>query len=444
MVLEEQVLARVVPSPDEEARLRATVEDVRRRLADAIRARGLDAEPILVGSVAKGTHLSEAEIDLFVRFPRDTPREVLEKEGLALGGFLRDKVRMYAEHPYTRGRWKGFEVEVVPCYRITDASEKMSAVDRTPLHAAYVIERVKPGQRNEVRLLKAFCEGVGVYGAEAKVQGFSGYLCELLALRYGTFREVLQAARGWRRGDVITLGPAPAKPFGEPLVVVDPIDAGRNVASAVSEETLATFAYAAQEFLAKPRLEFFFPRPRKPLTAPKARQLLRRRGTTLLGVAIPAPKLTDDVLYPQVRKALHAVDDLCRKAEYRVTRSRMVVVGGLVLLLFEFEVFSLPAARRHRGPPVWVKNADDFLHRWRRAKDALSAPYIEDGHWAVDVRRGATDAAALIRARLKDLSIGSNLDRNVRRARILKDAQLFRAAFLPEVTRLLDPRFPWE
>ena len=104
MGLDEEVLERVVPSPEEEARIRATVEEVKRRVAEGIRARSLKAEPLLVGSVAKGTHLSEAEIDIFVCFPRTTTRETLEKVGLELGEFLKEKARMYAEHPYTRGR----------------------------------------------------------------------------------------------------------------------------------------------------------------------------------------------------------------------------------------------------------------------------------------------------------------------------------------------------
>ena len=444
MALEAQVLKRVVPSAEEEARLRATVEDVKRRVSAGVRERGLDAEPLLVGSVAKGTHLSEAEIDLFVAFPRTVPRETLEKVGLELGGFLKEKVRQYAEHPYTRGRWNGFEVEVVPCYRIADASEKMSAVDRTPLHAAYVIAKLGPAQRDEVRLLKAFCEGVGVYGAEAKVQGFSGYLCELLVLRYGTYRGVLEAALRWRRGEVLQLEGAPAHPFPEPLVFVDPVDAGRNVASAVGEETLATFVHAAKAFLARPGLAFFFPRPRRPFTAAEAKRRLARRGTTLLGIAMPAPKLTDDVLYPQVRKAHRAVEEACRRAEFRVAGSRFAVVDGEVLLLFEFEVFALPAVEKHRGPPVWVRNAEDFLRRWRRAKDAMGAPRIEGDRWVVDIRRAATDAAALVRRGLRRMSLGSHLDRAARRARVLRDAQLFTKACLPEVTRLLDPRFPWE
>lgn len=444
MGIEQQVLTRVVPSPEEEARLRATVEDVRAHITEALRRRGLDAEPLLVGSVAKGTHLAEAEIDMFVCFPRTTPREVLEKVGLELGEFLHEKARMYAEHPYTRGRWNGSEVEIVPCYRITDASERMSAVDRTPLHARYVIAKLGPNQRDEVRLLKAFCEGVGVYGAEAKVQGFSGYLCELLVLRYGTFRGVLEASAAWRPGTPIELDRRAAKAFPEPLVLIDPVDADRNVASAVGAETLATFVHAAKEYLAGPRIEFFFPRPKSPLSAAKAGALLKRRGTTLLGVVLPAPKITDDVLYPQVRKGHHALLDLWRRADFRVARSRFAVVGGKVFLLFEFEVFALPAVEKHRGPPVAVKNADDFLRRWRGAKGAMSAPYIEGDRWVVDVRREATDAAGLLRRRLSKVSLGSHLDRVAKSAKMLKDAQVFTKALLPEVTCLLVPRFPWE
>lgn len=444
MQVEEQVLRRIVPSADEEAKIRATVEEIRSRVAASIRARRLDAEPLLVGSVAKGTHLSDPEIDIFVAFPRDTPRETLEKVGLELGEFLHEKVRQYAEHPYTRGRWNGLEVEIVPCYRIVDASEKMSAVDRTPLHAAYVIEKLGPKQRAEVRLLKAFCDGVGVYGAEAKVQGFSGYLCELLGLKYGTFRGVLEASARWRRGEEIALEAPPAKAFDEPLVVVDPVDAGRNVASAVSEETLARFVHAAKAFLRKPGIQFFFPKPRRPFTATQAKALLKRRGTTVFGVAIPAPKLTDDILFPQIRKAERAILDLGRKADFRITRSRFAVVDETVLLLFEFEVFELPAAKKHRGPPVWVNNADDFLARWKRDRRALTAPYLEDGHWAVDVRREATDAATLIRAHLRELSLGSHLAKAAKRARFATDVRLLTRSFLPEITRLLDPRFPWE
>src|SRR5438552_10243422 len=205
MTVEERVLARIRPSPDEEARLEKVDRELVGRLRPTRKTNGWEAKPFLAGSVAKGTHLTGTEIDVFVAFPPDLPRADLEERGLALGKMLERGTHLYAEHPYTRGWYRGFEVEIVPCYRITDATQRMSAVDRTPLHVDYVLGHVKEGQQNDVRLLKAWAEGIGVYGAEAKVLGFSGYLCELLVLKYGSFRGVLENSLSWRAGIVRAL-----------------------------------------------------------------------------------------------------------------------------------------------------------------------------------------------------------------------------------------------
>ena len=91
---EERVLRKILPSPEEDQRIQGVVRDVMRILETRIAAKGLHAKPLLVGSVAKGVHLTGTEIDIFVAFPPDTPREVLEREGLALGDVLEKPVRM--------------------------------------------------------------------------------------------------------------------------------------------------------------------------------------------------------------------------------------------------------------------------------------------------------------------------------------------------------------
>jgi tRNA nucleotidyltransferase (CCA-adding enzyme) len=64
--------------------------------------------------------------------------------------------------------------------------EWLSATDRTPfIH--YVKKRLGKTLQDDVRLLKKFMQGIKVYGAEIKTGGFSGYLCELLILHYGSF-----------------------------------------------------------------------------------------------------------------------------------------------------------------------------------------------------------------------------------------------------------------
>src|SRR2546422_1990324 len=174
MSVEERVLARIRPTPDEEGRMEKVVGEILDRLRSPLQSKGGEANACLAGSVAKGRPLTGTEIDVFVAFPPDLPRADLEERGLALGKLLEKGTHRYAEHPYTRGWYGGFEVEIVPCYRITDATQRMSAVDRTPLHVDYVLGRVKEGQTDEIRLLKAWSEGIGGQGAEAKVLGFSG------------------------------------------------------------------------------------------------------------------------------------------------------------------------------------------------------------------------------------------------------------------------------
>src|SRR5207247_3793103 len=80
---EEQILRKILPSAEEDRRIQGVVRDVMKTLEGKIAAKGLRAKPLLVGSVAKGVHLTGTEIDIFVAFPADTPREVLERAGRA-------------------------------------------------------------------------------------------------------------------------------------------------------------------------------------------------------------------------------------------------------------------------------------------------------------------------------------------------------------------------
>ena len=443
--VEVRVLRRILPTEDEERRLRAVVRDLTDRLAARITARGLDAKPILVGSVAKGVHLHEPEVDMFVAFSPDLPRADLEKEGLAFGDILDRPVRMYAEHPYTRGWYKGFEVEIVPCYKITNAAQRLSAVDRTPLHVDYVLGHLGEDQATEVRLLKAWAEGIGVYGAEAKIRGFSGYLCELLVLKHGTFRSVLETAGSWRAGTKVEFETPAARPFVEPLVVVDPVDGNRNVASAVSAEQLATFVHAAREYLAKPSERFFFPRPLKPWPTARIKRTLRTRETHIVAITIAAPKVTEDVSYPQIRKAHKSLQDLFHRHGFATIKSWSGIEGNEVLVLFEFEVFRLPRVELHEGPPAWVKNADDFLRKWRGSTRRVAGPYIRGDRWAVEMSRESTDAAALLKREIRSLSLGRDLDKAARRGlNVRVDNAAIVRPYARVLTTMFEPRFPWE
>jgi len=181
----EAVLARVrdrfLPEADERERLRTVAAALTERTRDAIVDLPVDADVVQVGSTARGTWVAgDRDIDLFVRFDADLDREQLAEYGLAVGhAVLPEGHEEYAEHPYVKGTYDGFDVDLVPCHDVETAGDLVSAVDRTPFHDAYLSARLDDDLAADVVLAKAFLKGIGAYGSDLRTEGFSGYLTEL-------------------------------------------------------------------------------------------------------------------------------------------------------------------------------------------------------------------------------------------------------------------------
>ena len=209
--------------------------------------------PETMGSIAKGTWTSgNRDLDIFIFFPEDTEKEKMEKQGLALGKRVFKKLKGkyelgYAQHPYVRGKIESVKVDIVPCYKMEEMKLK-SAVDRSPFHVKYVLAHMTKEEKDQVLLLKHLLRVNDIYGAELKVEGFSGYLCELLILKYKTIDRLAKIASSWNEDIIIELEQASNKEFKEPLVVIDPVDPQRNVAAAVSVENYERFRILMKEF----------------------------------------------------------------------------------------------------------------------------------------------------------------------------------------------------
>lgn len=440
MAIEEEVLSRIKPTSEERERVGMTVSSLLAEVQNRARERVMGLEVMLVGSVAKDTFVGNPDIDIFVLFPTTVERKDLKRIGLAIGmEVLKDGKARYAEHPYIHGTWDGLEVDLVPCYAINDASELRSAVDRTPLHTRFVNSRLKEGQHDQVRLLKQFMKGVGTYGAEARTQGFSGYLTELLVLRYGGMEQVLEAASSWRKGEVLTLGESGGS-FDEPLVFYDPVDRDRNVASALSLNNLALFIHAAREYRARPSMKFFFPRPREPLPLSRTIEIMRERGTDLLVVRLDRPGIIDDDLYPQVRRTLDGAVDLLMRGGF-IVYDKGFLIKSDIRLVIELEKATLPEAVRHDGPPAWIDNARSFLEKW--SGRGLSEPFLDNGRWTVMVRREHTKAADLVRERLGQASLGNDL-RGLKGLEVAGGEDALKEENMEAISALLDKRKAWE
>lgn len=401
-----RVLKRIKPTKHEVSEERAFARKIMRRLHEILPH---DITPELVGSIAKDTHLrGDRDVDIFLLFPKGSTREDLVKKGLE---YAKKAVRPgekwrigYAEHPYLKAEIEGYEVELVPCFKIREITEKASSADRSPLHSRYILEFLTEEECDDVRLLKAFHKTHGIYGAEVKTEGFSGYLCELLISEFGTFKRLLEAAASW--SGVPVLDPenhhpdeaaVRAKFPGASLIMIDPVDPSRNVAASVSPNSLAKFMLAARAFLKMPDEKHFAMKKSAPSAAElaKARKRFEGRGTTAVALEFAAPDVIEDILWPQLRKASKIFASRLEEAGFRLFDSGYWTdEKSACVILLELEVSELPAIQKLLGPEVkHAKACEDFT---RAHKAALAGPWVEGGRLVAAEPRKWRKAVALI------------------------------------------------
>ncbi|RKD93348.1 CCA tRNA nucleotidyltransferase [Halopiger aswanensis] len=422
------VRERVDPDAEERERLREVADRLTERAEAAATDLCPDADVLQVGSTARNTWISgDRDIDVFVRFPPELDRETLEQYGLEVGhATLPDGHEEYAEHPYVKGTVEGFDVDVVPCFRLESATEIRSAVDRTPFHTQYLEQRLDDDLAGDVRLAKQFLKGIGAYGSDLRTQGFSGYLTELLVCEYGGFRDLLEAAADWQpqveldpedHGERETASPSRNEeggvadlPFDDPLVVIDPTDPERNVAAVCSAENVARFQHYAREFLAEPAVEFFEPADPEPLTESELQEHLEHRGTTPVAVRFDAPDLVEDQLYPQLQKSLAGITQGLDDRGFDVFRAT-TFADDTAVVFAELAVAERPSVERHEGPPVHVPgHAEGFYDAYADDPEAYG-PFIADDRYVTEREREFTAAADFLESdRLFDVGLGAHIE----------------------------------
>jgi len=410
----QNVLKQITPSKSERAKIEGLAKRLEEKVAIIAKNLGVEAEMRVEGSVAKDTWLSEEpDIDIFIRLPTSVPRKSLGEIGLKIARKATagaEQIERFAEHPYLEAIVNGVRVNIVPCYD-TERGEWLSATDRTPYHTDYVKKRLKAQMRDEVRLLKKFMKGIEVYGAEIKVGGFSGYLCELLTLHFESFRKTLEAFALYKqriimdiegyyedRGDELKLL------FKEPLVVVDPVDKGRNVASAVQQHKLYTFVAASRAFLEKPKREFFYPLETTALSEKKLKREFVKRGSSLLFLTFGGVNAVPDVLWGQLYRSQRSLRKFLQLNDFNVLRDSVWSdERKLNMFILELEQHLLPPIKKHLGPPLErEKECKNFLKKHLDNSETISGPYLEDGRWVVEQRRKHTDIVAFLSGRLRD------------------------------------------
>ncbi len=334
-------------------------------------------EVIVGGSFAKGTWL-ENDIDYFIMIESTVERKEFEEIGKSVGFYALRKYKpylRYSEHPYVEGIVDGIRINIVPCYKV-EKNKWKSAADRSPFHTIFMQSSLNDYLKGQVRVLKKFLKSIGIYGSQISVSGFSGYVTEVLVLKYGSFRNVLQTFADLKPNYIISLESLNEKATGKfdsPIIIIDPIDSNRNLGAAISSECLAKFVLASRLFLNEPSIEFF-KRPRK-----SSSKIINSFKSNLLIIEFKIQKRSPDILWGQLKRKLASISKQLENARFKIIKKICFTdEREHAVFIFIIEFTNLPKLNLNLGPEIFRKNETNSFIK-KRGKSSIML-------WTDDVR----------------------------------------------------------
>ena len=330
-----QATKLVVPTHSESEKVRRLERMTLAKTRRAARRFPEVREVLMGGSFAKGTWLpNRVDLDIFVEIDSATPEERFERVGLEVGAIATRGYptgKKYAQHPYTEATVEGVRVNIVPCFAVK-AGEWKSAADRSPYHVE-LVKGIPEERKDQVRLLKLFMNGAGVYGAEIQQQGFSGYVAEVLLIKHESFEAVVRWFADYKM-------PGNGRAFSLP----DPVDEGRDLGIAVSGESLGRMVLACREFLRRPSLAYF---------GSMSGRVRRSLEGEVFAVLFSHKVLSEDTLWGELRKTLKHVVRHLEVRGFHIARAMAAsdnASRSAILLIPEF--VELPEVEQRIGPTV--------------------------------------------------------------------------------------------
>ncbi len=334
-----------------------------------------NVEIVLVGSVARGTQIrGSSDIDIFLLFPKSMEERKMEELGLKYGKGIVKKgqnesfIIKYAEHPYVKVLLKNENIaaDIVPAFKISNASEMGSAVDRTQLHNEFVNAKLSKKQRDDVRIMKTFLNANNIYGAEARIEGFSGYLCELLVYHYGSFINAIEHFSSTtvpvvidplnKGKDIQNIKELKSR-FNKNIIVVDPTDRNRNVAANVSDASLARLMLVSRRFIREPKASAFMA---KGYSDKESKEFIsgikRKTGLDLYLLVFNMPDITEDILWQQLKRLRNGMESVLEHEGFPSTISTQNISEKHGIICF-----MIRNAKREsvivKGPSIFMESA---------------------------------------------------------------------------------------
>jgi tRNA nucleotidyltransferase (CCA-adding enzyme) len=328
---------------------------------------------IVGGSFAKGTWLeNDTDIDFFVMIEPTVERNQFEELGKSVGFYALKKYSpylRYSEHPYVEGKVNGIRINIVPCYKV-QLNKWKSAADRSPFHTIFMETKLNEFLKSEVRVLKKFLKSIGIYGSQISVSGFSGYVTEVLILKYGSFRDVLQTFAELKPNYIVSLespDQSAIEKFRSPIIIIDPIDSNRNLGAAISAECLAKFVLASRLFLKAPSTKFFIKSSRSNT------KIISDIKSNLLIIDFKIQIRSPDILWGQLKKKLTSISNQLASTGFEIIKKFCFTdEQEQAVFIFMIKHTNLSKLNLNVGPKIFLKNETDSYIKKRGKKSIMT------------------------------------------------------------------------
>ncbi len=317
-----EVINKIKPTKNEEKEILDNVDFILKKINKRLK----NSKAILGGSGAKGTWLRGLyEVDIFVMFNynmyQNKSAQLSDVLFKMIGKEFKNMTRLHGSRDYFQVKEGKFTFEVIPILAIKKAEQAKNITDVSPLHAKWVNQHNT--LKNDIRLTKQFCKAANVYGAESYIKGFSGYVCEVLTVHYNGFLNLVRNASKWKdkeiidvknfyKGKDVLMEMNQSKVYSS-LIVVDPVQADRNAAAALSKEKFERFKLWCKKFLRNPSKEFFI---EKKITI---QDLIKRAGKNELILLDVESKIgKEDVVGAKLLKVLEYLRDALEENDFKI------------------------------------------------------------------------------------------------------------------------------
>jgi tRNA nucleotidyltransferase (CCA-adding enzyme) len=341
------ILQQIKPSKEDISSL----NNLQNQILKKIKVPGAKAQ--IGGSGAKNTWLKNThDIDIYVKFPAKKFSEKSQELSKILHKHLKKSfskiLKIHGSRDYFQVNYKGYTVEVVPILEISNPKQAKNITDFSAFHVKYVTS--KKGLENQIRLLKTFAKANRFYGAESHIRGLSGYVCELLIIKYKSFLNFIKEVSKYKSTCIIG-----SKKDAEklnwakklsPLIIIDPVQPERNAAAAISKEQYQNIIKASKDFLRSPNPKQF---EKQPIDINK----LKKAGFLTIIQAQPTTSKRDIA----GAKALKAFNYLKKQIiDYEIKKTIFDYEKTTTLYIVTKKK-KLPNTYKHPGPPIKNKLA---------------------------------------------------------------------------------------